>query len=246
MVYSLYVYTDNAGNDWAVSVPTDVAAALSMVAATTQPYLDETIAPRWANFRSASGLVRQAVIKDQTQFGTIIGTTITLGGVPYKGSSARGESTGALQPNLIQPPQALMGPPGPAGPGLTTVTWDVSSPVNVTSGGEVALAPDVTVPATGNYLVTGMVRALATSGTSPWAFQINIWNLTQSYNNGFWATGQETNYNPMVTVSAVIQANAGDTLRIAGVAPGGNDCRYQSLQSGSLGAVADFAALLLS
>ena len=159
MSYGQYVYTDNAGTDWQVSVPDDMATALGMVAATTQPYLDTTIAPRFANFRSATGLVRQGVIPTIAQFATIIGAAITLGGTPFVGSSAQGESTGALQPPLIQPPQAIMGPPGPAGPSgiLGFYIQVLSSDIALPTPGQTDILNFGIVPA-GTYLgsVTGV------------------------------------------------------------------------------------------
>lgn len=153
MTYALYVYTDNAGNDWSVSVPVDVATALSMVAATTQPYLDETIAPRFANFRSAAGLIRQAVIKNRTQFGAAVGMVIVLGGVNYTGVSARGETVGAIQPALVQPPMALMGPPGASGLSPNFYQQNLNATTNIGAGFATILT--ISSIAKGTYLLIG-------------------------------------------------------------------------------------------
>lgn len=151
MSYGLYVYEDDAGNEWSVSVPTDVAAALSMVAATGQPYVDETIAPRWANFKNASGQTRQAVVQSLSSFAGIVGTTITIGGTAFIGTSARGETIAAIQPPLIQPPQALMGPPGPATP-LVNLSANQPSPLSLTTSFQ-EVCRLVAVPA-GVWLIT--------------------------------------------------------------------------------------------
>jgi hypothetical protein len=152
MAYGTYVYTDDAGTAYTVSVPTDIATALSMVAATGQPYLDDTIQPRFANFRDGSGNVRQGVIQSKTVFASVLGSVIVIGGVNFTGSSAKGESIGALQPNLIQPPQALMGPPGASGiSALTNNHIFVGSASNLPA--DVAMSGDATIVASGAVTV---------------------------------------------------------------------------------------------
>ena len=167
MTYGMYRYSDDAGNNWAVSVPIDMATALGMTAATSEPFIDDTIAPRWANFRNASAQLRQGVIPTLLQFATIIGTSITIGGVVFVGRSARGESIGALQPNLIQPPQALMGPPGPAGPsaGITNYNFPLAADTGNVSGDNLLVHTGY-LPEGGLFLIQTIVQVVNTSLTT--------------------------------------------------------------------------------
>lgn len=120
--YSNYVYTTDAGLDTSVMLPDDIAVALGMTLATTQPVLSSAIAPRYATFKSTTGLYRQGVIATVAAFGSIVGTTITLSSVVYTCTGAIAESITPYVPNtilngafLVQGPVGPAGPPGPGG-----------------------------------------------------------------------------------------------------------------------------------
>lgn len=114
MPYGSYQYWDNLGNLWAISVPTDFAAVLGLVPASgNEPYLDATISPRTANYRSNSPVnIRSAVVGTVTAFGANLPAQLIVQGVQYNLLSAVGEAVPPYP--FVQLPIASgqQGPPG--------------------------------------------------------------------------------------------------------------------------------------
>lgn len=163
MSYGNYVYTSDKGDDYYVTVPTDFAAALGMVAATTQPALDPVILPRFANCRSNTGLVRSAVIQDLSTFNSLPGTTIIVSGITYTWLSFQGESIPRQEPLIIQ--AAAIGPQGPPGASASidiSVTQQPSDVLVAFSGPYDLVSANLLA---GSHIITVCVREEGTSST---------------------------------------------------------------------------------
>lgn len=148
-----YVYTSDAGVDYQITVPVDFAVALSMVAASTQPYLDASISPRFATARSATGLLRSVIVKSVGQFSTLLGTSVTVGGVSYTFTGGFGESIPASQSPLLFSPQ---GPQGPAGNNADVLT--VTGTLSSAQLKAIHTSPVTIVPAPGASLCLDAIR----------------------------------------------------------------------------------------
>jgi hypothetical protein len=154
MPFGSYEYVADDGTVYQISVPVDFADALGMTPATGfEPYLDNAISPRYAWWRSAAGISRQAVIGTQAGLAALP-NPITVGTVTYNLSGSQGQSIQPLQSPLLLCPQGPQGAQGEAGVlGLYTATI----PANVTldGSGEIRLAT-VDLPA-GKYLISWYV-----------------------------------------------------------------------------------------
>ena len=115
MSFGAYVYTADDGTAYQLNVPSDFASALSMVAATSQPSLPSEIAPRCATFHGTDGTYRRAVIKSLTQLGTVLGTTVTVGGIVYTCITAQGQRIAEFIQAPIDGTYLIQGPTGPQG-----------------------------------------------------------------------------------------------------------------------------------
>lgn len=111
-----YQYTTDSGNIYQVVLPTDFAAALGESPATgVEPYLPESIFPRFATYQSLSPLsFRSAVVTLQTTFSSLP-QTLAVGGVSYVLKSAIGESIPANPYGGVMLATGVQGPPGAAG-----------------------------------------------------------------------------------------------------------------------------------
>lgn len=118
MPYNNYIYTTDSGFASSISIPSDFATALGQTLATIQPPLDQTIAPRYANYLSAGGLRRQAVITDLATFSSIVGTTLVVDSVIYTCTGAVAEQIPPYVPNTVLNGVFLVqGPRGESGGG---------------------------------------------------------------------------------------------------------------------------------
>jgi hypothetical protein len=197
MSVSNYKYTADSGTVYQVTVPDDFAAALSMVAASgAEPFLDAAIAPRYANYiASATGQVRQAVIKTTGQFAAIP-SPITVGGTSFTLRSAKGESIPATPTNvlsvqsLLQGPAGGAGPPGPQGPPgpMSYIFQYAGSDYTLHGPGSVNFFTFANVPA-GKYLFVANATFIQSSGV---AQQLRSWlsDTTHSvrYGGGYQVT----------------------------------------------------------
>lgn len=215
MVYGNFVYTTDAGAVVQVTIPADFALALLQVPATIQPTLDNTIAPRFATFKSATGLIRQAVIDTVTNFAPIIGSTVTVGGVMYTCTGATAESTPPYVPNtilngayLIQGPQGVPGtsPPGAfpcpvrqlnADTALTMTDQNSYIGVSAQLGPVTITLPDPATLTTGNFLAIAKQDASANAVTiANYSYEWIVFGgnyVINTYGGGvfiIWAGGQ--------------------------------------------------------
>ena len=140
-----YLYVADSGYVYQLSIPIDFATALGLTPASgLEQYLDAPIQPRYANYRSTSGLVRSSVIGTRTSFGALP-PLLTVGFQTYQLIGAIGEQTSPYVSALTVSPIGIIGPPGPPGaaglPGTPTYigNWDSATTYNfgdaVSSGG---------------------------------------------------------------------------------------------------------------
>ena len=165
MTLANYKYTANSGTVYQVTIPSDFAAALGQTPAVgTEPYLDATISPRYANFRSASGgFLRAALIDTASDFGSIP-STLVVGGVTYNFVSAIGE---VVPPFLLAYQMAPQGPQGaqgatgatgatgPAGPAGVSPLINISGTIpsgTINGTGAAIIATPVAAPGAGKYI----------------------------------------------------------------------------------------------
>ncbi len=173
MTASNYKYTSDAGTVYQVTLPDDFALALGQTAASgSEPYLDTTISPRFANYLSASGIQRSAVIDTTAHFGTL-GTTLTVSSIVYSRISAKGETIAALLSPLLQVALNLPGATGATGaagtPGtglpLTLVQNDITADVTMTTGGTQYTANSITL-SVGTWIVLATFEIVIAGGPS--------------------------------------------------------------------------------
>jgi hypothetical protein len=163
MSQSNYQYYADDGTLYQVTLPDDFATALGQTPAIgTEPYLDTTIHPRIANYRTTNALFRQAVITTTTAFNTLA-PTLVVSGLLYNMVGTIAEQRSAyFNPALY----AASGPPGQPGPAGFTPVFSASAPtgdITLPASGD-ALACSISLPA-GKFLITAnlTVKVLTTS-----------------------------------------------------------------------------------
>lgn len=193
MSYGNYVYTADDGTDYAVSVPIDFATALGMVPATTQPYIDTVISPRYATFRNTLGQFRSALIDSLLNFASTLGRTLTVSSLVWTCVTAHAETYPPIQPltvdSLVGPPgpPGPIGPPGPPGPGGGGPYYKAFTASDIYTGEHSAslfFGPDVTDPGTYIIRAEGTLNAVGGPG---WHVRLRLENF---FDGSKYATNQ--------------------------------------------------------
>lgn len=222
MALANYQYTSDASNLYQVTLPTDFANALGMTTATgSEPYLDAAIAPRYATYRSNSGLLRAAVVGTTAIFSSLP-ATLTVAGVTYNFLSAVGES---IPPIPFQPwlsPSGVQGAPGPTGAQGPAGPTGPQGPPGVSSWNEITLGSSVSIGtsdtvvlstgaiADGTYLVIAVLNWL--NGSS--GEQLNM-SLKANYAISNQLTDNaQLSATSQTVLCAVIAANGGYDFEI--------------------------------
>lgn len=220
MALGNYKYTGDSGTLYQVTVPVDFAVALGMVAAAGgEPYLDSSIAPRYFTyFNPTTGQYRQAVVQDQTTFGSPP-ATLTIGSDTFYFRSAIGESIPASFNNVFSTQSLIQGPPGPAGSGgialVDVGTIDSGIAVSYTGGVDLYTSPGLS---DGTYLFLVSCSFTQTSGVADCvalSFRSNIlgYLFASSFGSplGSPSSGDESVTG---TVAFTYTASAGDVMKI--------------------------------
>lgn len=168
MSVSNYKYTADSGTVYQVTLPDDFAQALGETPATgSESYLPQEISPRYANYRSAAGVLRTAIITTSTIFGALP-NPLTVAGVSYKLGNAQGESTLPYLPAFNMAAMGPQGAQGPAGqPGTIPFTVTQLSASQIANLGTTAVT---VVPAQGANTIAQFAFALIRNkgGSAAW------------------------------------------------------------------------------
>jgi hypothetical protein len=145
-----YEYYSDDGTTYQVMLDSDFAAVLSYVPATgSEPYLPSYISMRYATYKSAAGILLNAVYVTSPFNPVNPPTFFEVGGISYFFVSAYGEQRGFAQnPTIV----TIAGPPGPPGSGggggVTSLTAGSGISVSASTGavtlsntGVLSLAP---------------------------------------------------------------------------------------------------------
>ncbi len=117
MPFANYQYYDDLNNLWQVTLPSDFAGALNLTPALgSEPYLDPTISPRYANYRSLFPTSqRSAVVGTTSQFGSSVPSQLIVNGTTFQLLSLIGEIIPPFPFNSTFLPSGVQGPPGTFG-----------------------------------------------------------------------------------------------------------------------------------
>ena len=160
MPAAAYKYTADNGTVYQVTVPTDFANALGMVpAAGTEPYLDDTISPRYAWWNNATVGTRQALIGTQAGLATLPNPIIVTG-VSYNLRGSQGQSIPPILSNLLLCPQGPQGPTGATG--ATGATGPAGPPFSGSNYSQTLSSDTAITAANTNYDVFSQLLGVGT------------------------------------------------------------------------------------
>lgn len=119
MPAAAYQYSSDLGQLFQVVIPTDFADAMSIVpAAGTEPYLDDSISPRYANYNNPSYGSRRALVTSQLALSSL-SSSLIVEGINWNLGTVQGESRPPYMLPYSMVPQAFSAAPGPQGiPGV--------------------------------------------------------------------------------------------------------------------------------
>jgi hypothetical protein len=174
------------------------------------------ISPRYANYRSAAGVLRTAIITTSTIFGALP-NPLTVAGVSYTLGNAQGESTLPYLPAYNMAAMGPQGAQGPQGSGLP-LTTDYQA-----LGADVSLSPNVLTNivssdslASGTWLLiasANIVNALSSNQTA--AIKIATGTATASVLGGSGeASTLASNGEVQLTTNAIVTITAAGTIKL--------------------------------